>query len=566
MKRTLPAAAQRIVWGIAAVCAVLQMAWGHALALDEVEFFRATRWVSLGRVPYRDFWELHTPLQWHLFAPAARFLTGAGALPILILRWVQLPLAVLASWALWRLARKAGASAATAGVALLLLWLSRFYADSAVEYRVDVLALAAFVLALDAMWNGRDLTAGLLLAASVMANIRFAPIAAIALLLMFVIDLDAQRWRFDGRRWPALAGAAAACAAWAGILWWTGSLRAFWRHVVLENAIADRHIQATPYTAGPTLASIIGIVDGGFRPMLVDPAAIAIVIAAAAGAVLALLAIRRPTFLTFLALLQVLNLLFIARMKVVYPYHFLLTFAAAVPLAAIALERAAPRAITAVVILALAVRLFVTVFGANHGVLAWQNVVMTEADRRTRPGEPVFDGVGWVQTRPPAYEQWFLPLLARIRAGEGYARRYTVADAIANPPGAVIVEQRVVTWFQDYPSLGAYFRSHYLPLNDNLWLPGLSGRFDEAHPLARWIVPRSGTYRIVCSDPRRVTLRRNGAVMVSSPVSLVRGDHIEAVATGDAEVFVVPADVKAFFRHGPPLEAPLPAAPHLPWR
>src|SRR5207248_600379 len=43
----------------------------HPLNWDELEYFRATEWVRHGLVPYRDFWEHHTPLQWFLFAPAA---------------------------------------------------------------------------------------------------------------------------------------------------------------------------------------------------------------------------------------------------------------------------------------------------------------------------------------------------------------------------------------------------------------------------------------------------------------------------------------------------------------
>src|SRR5436305_15332505 len=48
---------------------LLQLQGLHPLVWDEIEFFRATDWVRRGLVPYRDFWEHHTPLQWFLFAP-----------------------------------------------------------------------------------------------------------------------------------------------------------------------------------------------------------------------------------------------------------------------------------------------------------------------------------------------------------------------------------------------------------------------------------------------------------------------------------------------------------------
>ena len=36
---------------------------GEPLAWDEIEFFRATRWIAEGRLPFRDYWEHHLPLQ-----------------------------------------------------------------------------------------------------------------------------------------------------------------------------------------------------------------------------------------------------------------------------------------------------------------------------------------------------------------------------------------------------------------------------------------------------------------------------------------------------------------------
>ena len=65
-------------WGALFVLAVLWIAAmlhrGQPLGWDEVEFFRATKWTGEGQVPFRDFWEHHTPLQWLVFAPVARLL------------------------------------------------------------------------------------------------------------------------------------------------------------------------------------------------------------------------------------------------------------------------------------------------------------------------------------------------------------------------------------------------------------------------------------------------------------------------------------------------------------
>jgi len=58
----------------------------HPLNWDEIEFFRATDWVRQGLVPYRDFWEHHTPLQWYLFAPFEAMTSSPGAAAIVWMR------------------------------------------------------------------------------------------------------------------------------------------------------------------------------------------------------------------------------------------------------------------------------------------------------------------------------------------------------------------------------------------------------------------------------------------------------------------------------------------------
>ena len=49
---------------VAGALRLLPLARLHPIVWDEIEYFRATDWVAHGLVPYRDFWEHHTPLQW----------------------------------------------------------------------------------------------------------------------------------------------------------------------------------------------------------------------------------------------------------------------------------------------------------------------------------------------------------------------------------------------------------------------------------------------------------------------------------------------------------------------
>src|SRR5258706_10726210 len=71
---------------------LLQLLGFHPLVWDEIEFCRATDWVRQGLVPYRDFWEHHTPLQWFLYAPIAALTHSPGAPAIIFMRVAQIPL------------------------------------------------------------------------------------------------------------------------------------------------------------------------------------------------------------------------------------------------------------------------------------------------------------------------------------------------------------------------------------------------------------------------------------------------------------------------------------------
>src|SRR5437879_4053306 len=77
--------------GLAAVARSLSLAFFHPLNWDEIEYFRATDWIRQGLIPYRDFWEHHTPLQWFMFAPVTALIHSPGTSAILAMRWAQVP-------------------------------------------------------------------------------------------------------------------------------------------------------------------------------------------------------------------------------------------------------------------------------------------------------------------------------------------------------------------------------------------------------------------------------------------------------------------------------------------
>jgi hypothetical protein len=52
-----------------------------------------------------------------------------------------------------------------------------------------------------------------------------------------------------------------------------------------------------------------------------------------------------------------------------------------------------------------------------------QDYVMREVDRRTQPGDVVFDGTGYALRRKPAYRYWFLPVGLRFLAARPTSSR-----------------------------------------------------------------------------------------------------------------------------------------------
>ena len=178
---------------IAAAARSLSLGWLHPLNWDEIEYFRATDWVRQGLVPYRDFWEHHTPLQWFVFAPAAALVDSPGAMAIIAMRWAQLPpwIATFALLSLWM--RRAGVSLPSRLSAIALALCSSMFMLPAVEYRIDSLGCALYVLALVLLQGDRNFEGGAALCLAGFANIRLGPLLALTVLL----------WLFKRSRWAS---------------------------------------------------------------------------------------------------------------------------------------------------------------------------------------------------------------------------------------------------------------------------------------------------------------------------------------------------------------------------
>jgi hypothetical protein len=488
-----------------------QLQWLHPLQWDEVEFFRATDWVRQGLVPYRDFWEHHTPLQWFVFAPFTALVRSPGVASIIALRWVQLPLwiAAFALAAAWM--RSAGIPRFPRWCAMALALTSSFFMLPAVEYRVDVLAGVLMLLGLVLLQRGRGMQnaecrmqnspqsssafciqhsafiwAGAAFALAGFANLRFAPVLIVAML--------AALWFYGRRAAWAFAGAAATTALASLYFVATHSIGIAFRRVFTENALSDRWQQNIAGIFVHRLLAPFGInlLGHSFSASAIDPAGILLIVLTIVGLV------RGRGELRFLAILSVVNLLFIAKMKFVFNYHFEIAVLLALPLVASQIRNG--KLIAAALVVTTITNVAVALFRGKEADLQYQDLIMREADRRTPPDGRVFDGVGWALHRKPAYEYWFLRHIAFELEAHGVHATYVPSP----PPDAIIADHDTRLWLARHPALRAFVAANYAPVGRELWLPRARAAAMPPIPLPRpgvsidaeaapqWHVPRLG--------------------------------------------------------------------------
>ena len=554
---------------------VAELQWARTIGWDEVEYYRATRWVAEGRVPFRDFWEHHLPLQWYLFAPLAAIIgDGPGVASLLAMRWAQFPVWLAVFWFVFAIVRRAGLGAGRALLAIGLVAASVLFVESAVEYRLDAPGAAmyfgALLLAVARPRSpGAWLAFGVLMSASVLANMRLVPLVAVTAALLLLLRLDERRWRFNGAALWMAPGVALAGGAFGAWVWATGSFAAL-SLAMRQNVLFVRLVGAEADTFGQILLMPFT------RP---DPGALIVVAGGVAGGVLALGGIRRPGTFQLFALLAIASIVIVSRQGVHYVYHFqvplllLAALAASLPVPGWSV-RWVPVALAAVFAFNL-VRLFP--LGES---MAYKDAVMREADRRTLPRERVWDGCGYALRREPAYRYWFLPLVVRMLAERGAIEPYDAPQIAAAPPAAIVHGFRVNQWLRAFPSAGSYVTHHYVPLYRDLWIPGMSAVVRPGAEVA-WRAPRDGRYRSYASElltkhpwftnplayamydredaplfevplgelpPAPISVTVNG-VPVANPFELKRGDVVRARGPSPrpAGVVIVPLDVTRLF-------------------
>ena len=599
----------------AAAVRLLPLQWLHPLNWDEMEFHRAASWIAQGRVPFRDFWEHHTPLAWFLYAPFTLLTDSPGVSAIILMRWVQVPVWIAAFWLLNVWMRNAGLSRFGRWAAMALALSSSMLMTSAVEYRLDVLGIAFYLAGLVLWQRGTPramFAAGVMFALCGLTNMRFGPLLVVTVLLLCVVR--AAKWKLNPRGMWMIAGGVAASAV--ALLYFvaTDSLRPFLHSVLFENYIGDKF--GPEY--GPAFlhrllvqfgVRIIGT-DRLFDPAAIDLGGIAILVIGCIGVVRALLRWRTPDDLFVLALLQAASVFVISRMIFVYNYHLQIVVLMMVPLIAWIFERMPRRGIVLAILgAAWLVNLHAAVLRGKELDLRYQDLLMREVHARTRPGERVWAGIPWALRREPAYFFWFLPDMTSRLVEQGHARRWELSEVMRDPPAAVVSDQYAVRWLAKVqPELGPFFVRHYIPVWRNLWVPGMNVRLRPGMGM-EWVVPRDGTYRLFAHpaiarhpwfpQPLRVSMYEDNdaelltlrlpppaphpalqwwidgrPATVGEAVPLRKGQRVRVLSSTTQElgVILLPGNDTVLFRQPPPgasLEAVSTRVTHIPdlgWR
>src|SRR5581483_8839918 len=385
------------IWLAGLILVIRPLSW------DEIENFRATRWVGRGLLPYRDFWEHHTPLLWLVEGPIARLLApGAGTWAVVTMRVVQLLVWLITFTMIARILKSEGVQTRAVHLAFLALLLSRSFTFLAVEFRPDPLAEAFLIAGLALVFLKKPLSArhwitfGALVSAAVLTNMRLVPLALAAGALMLIARVDERKWGFNWQATWMLVGVVAMASAFVFWLWVTRSLPHFLDAVFTYNITSNKMM----------LTAVHGNFSSMVRGVLLAPdiGAWLLLLCAVSGALAAWRHWRDAGPIQILTILSFVELISISRLGASHPYHLQCLFLLmTVPAANGLLIRWRRPAVFALVV-AFLLDLSVT---DTVGAMTQQNSLMLEVDRRTSRSDVVLDGVGYALNRTPAYRYWF---------------------------------------------------------------------------------------------------------------------------------------------------------------
>jgi hypothetical protein len=242
-RRALAVTVTAITWACGLI--VCALAWFRYIDTDEIEHLHSAWHVSIGHVPYVDFFEHHHALLWYCLAPVLALL-NQSAQTVVTMRMLWIPVTAAIARATYLLALEAGATRDTARLAVMLLLSMTTFVYVAIEIRPGVpQTLFMVVSALYLVRMFRSHTPRHAVYSGIAAAISFLFLQKAVLflaLLPFVFVWALRRehliWRLGG--WW-LGGFVVTCAPWAVYLAATVGL---WPYVQV-NWLLNLYVPAT---------------------------------------------------------------------------------------------------------------------------------------------------------------------------------------------------------------------------------------------------------------------------------------------------------------------------------
>ncbi len=131
----------RTLWGVIGLnflFVIWTLLYSSILVWDDIEHLRAAYFISLGDVPYRDFFEHHHPLLWYLLWPLIKILPHSTTISIYICRVISLLISLGTGYYFYQITKKfiGGKTVALLAIVLYFTTMPAWY--SIINIKPDV--------------------------------------------------------------------------------------------------------------------------------------------------------------------------------------------------------------------------------------------------------------------------------------------------------------------------------------------------------------------------------------------------------------------------------------------
>lgn len=496
---------------------------------DESQHLHAAWLVASGRVPYRDFWENHTPLLYYLLAPLTQWFADRPAV-YPAGRAIMALLTIPALALVYRLARRL--EIRVAALAVLLLAVQSRFAEYTTQVRPDVPGLIAWLATLLALvrWREDGRVQWLWVAGFALGVYgAFSPKAVYGAVGVAVLILVACRG--DRRALPRSIGALTSlivCAAIPvlGLLGWlrmTGgpaALAGFFADAVIGNLRYPDFTKQLPDSDEGLVIYVLAVIG-------------AVLTVRRHGRTVLLSPLHGPLLLTASVFCALLTL---PRTPAVYRYTWMPVLAVAAVYASIALiaviDYARARNSPLMRIAVALVLTVVTTIPVGASVLNLQRDQHKNQHRMDRirtelayacPDEPVLDGTAFAVFRPSAYHFQVLVRGLRLWIADGVIPEQSVLQELYHARAPVAdPDHRLHALGRDVET---FLATYYGAGPNQLLLAG------TIIPLPRGVTSgsqsvallMSGRYHLTVSDGVAITI--DGSPVPEDLVSLEAGRH-----------------------------------------